>query len=237
MKNRLLCIAMAGLFAIGMISCGNPAEPEDFSLTADNVDNYITTIGNYEGLTVEAKKDELTDQKVEYYAKFYYELSASKVEGMVDEEGNVMPMTDEAIKMLNTKAYSTVNEFMVFVRGTVRSYIEENYYNDIENGAIKQVVEHSEFADEFPAGYIVKEKALIEDKFGEAAASYELDVAKYLEYCGTSEDEMAKEMIKEELVMMKIAKDEGIETEDMNAMKDGVKKFLIKVTKVKEPEK
>lgn len=231
MKNRLLCIAMACLCAIGMISCGNPAEPEDFSLTADNVDNFIVTLGNYEGLTVQAEKDELTDQKVEYYANYYYELSASKVEGMVDEEGNVMPMTDEAIKMLNTNAYTTVSEFMVFVRATVRSYIEENYYNDIENGVISQVVQNSEFA-EFPAAYVAKEKTLIEEKFSEAAASYELDVAKYLEYCGTSEDEMATELIKEELVIMKIAKDNGIDTTDLSAMKSGVREFLIGVTTV-----
>jgi len=231
MKNRLLCIAMAVLCAVCMISCGKPEEPEDFSLTADNVDNYIVAIGNYEGLTVQAEKDELTDQKVEYYANYYYELSASKVEGMVDEDGNVMPMTDAAIKMLNTPAYTTVSEFMVFIRSTVKSYIEDNYYNDIENGVISQVVENSQFA-EFPAAYVAKEKTYIEEKFAEAAASYELDVAKYLEYCGTSEDEMAQNLIKEELVIMKIAKDNGIETEDLAAMKAGVRDFIIEVTSV-----
>jgi len=234
MKNRFLCAAMAVFCALGMAACGKQAEPEEFVITTENVDTYIVTLGEYEGLTVEAKKEELTDEIVEYYANFYYKEQASTVEGMTDEEGNVIPMTDDAIKMFNSEVYTTVNEFMVFVRNTVDSYLQYKYENEIVQGVVEQVTKSSEFAEKLPEGLLAKEKEYINETFSETAASYEIDTDYYLELCGTSMDELASDYAKEELVFFKIAMDQGFNTEDKEAMTNEIFDYLVDVTNVKQ---
>lgn len=234
MKNRLLCVAMAAFFAVGMISCGNPAEPDDFTLTTENVDNYIVSIGNYEGLTVEASKEELTDDIVDYYANYYYDSIAKETEGMTDENGDPIPMTDAAIKMMNSDVYTTVSEFMVFTRSTVSDYLQYCFENDIVQGAVDQIVASSEFKD-IPDALLSKESDIIDEQFTDIAASYELDVDKYLEYLDTSREALSLEYAKEQLVYTKIAKDQGFTETDEDSLNDQVFDYLVSVTNVTEP--
>ena len=234
MKNRLLCIAMAAVFAVGMISCGNPAGPEDFTLTTENVDNYIVSIGNYEGLSVEASKQEFTDDIVQYYADSYYDTLARETEGMLDEDGNPIPMTDAAIAMLGSDVYSTVSEFMVFTRNTVEDYLQYSFENDVVEAAVKEIVASSEFKD-IPDALLAYEEEIISEQFSDIAASYELELDEYLKLCGSSMEALATEYAKEELVFYKIAKDKDFEITDESSLTDRVFEYLFEVTNVTEP--
>lgn len=94
-KNRILVFAMSAIAAIGMISCGNPSgDAEDIKseirLSVDNVDTYIASIGQYNGLTVEAIKEEMTEDMVAYYSKYFFENEASAIEGWVAKEGDTV---------------------------------------------------------------------------------------------------------------------------------------------------
>lgn len=95
MKNRILVFAMAAVAAIGMISCGNPqGDAEQVKtknkITAENVDSYVTDIGNYVGLTVEAQKEEMTEDMILYYTQFFFESEASAVTSWVSEIGDTV---------------------------------------------------------------------------------------------------------------------------------------------------
>ncbi len=230
MKNRLLTIALASVCAIGMISCGNPAVPEDFVLTTENVDECIEKIGAYEGLTVTAVKDEVTDSTVKKYADYYYELLA-KENNLTDENGAILPMTDETIAALDSKVYKTSNEFMVYIRKMVFSFAEYDYENKIVSEVIKNAADTSEFK-EIPKALINREKEYINEQFKEAAENYSIEVDYYLELCGTSVDELSEEYAREEIVLYKIASILGIDDEDTDEMKNAVNKYILSVTSV-----
>lgn len=233
MKNRLLTIAMAFVCAVGMISCGNPAGPEEFILTKDNIDEYITSIADYEGIEVSVEKDTFTDKDVEDYATYYYQSLAAGKEGMTDENGGVVPMTDESIAKLDEAAFTTLNEFMVFVRKTVSDFYELSYQNDIVQEVISRVASES-FFSELPKGLLDKEIAFINEQFTEIASNYSLSVEDYLKYCDTTLEDLAEEYAKQELVYFKIAKEEDLWNEDEDAAEEAVFAYLIDVTKVTE---
>lgn len=235
MKNRLLTVAMAALCAIGMISCGNPAGPEEFELTKDNIDEYIVEIADYEGLTVSASLDTFTDEDIEEYAEYYYKSLAADVPGMTDDEGNPVPMTDEAISQLDSDAFKTVTEFMVFVRKTVSDYYTNCYESDIVQAAIDKISAASTFT-ELPKGLLEKEKAYISEQFSEIAKGYELSLEDYLAYCGTSVDDLAAEYAKQELVYFKIAKEKDLWSDDAEMTDKAVFDYILSVTEVEECE-
>lgn len=233
MKNRLLTIAMVVLSAVGMISCGNPAGPGEFILTKENIDNYIIELANYEGLTVAVSRNTFSDKDVEEYAQYYYDSVAKQTEGMTDEEGNVVPMTDQSVRMLDGE-FTSVNDYLVFIRKTVKDFYEISYQNDIVQEAITQVAVNSTFAEELPEGLIEKEKAFINEQFSEIAANYSLSVEDYLKYCDTSLEELAEEYAKQELVCFKIAKEEDLWNGTDEEADQAVFDFIVDVTKVME---
>lgn len=232
MKNRLLTIAMATLCAIGMISCGNPAAPGDFVLSTDNVDEYIVSISEYEGLEVEAELAEPTDADVQEYADYYFAELCAETEGMTDELGNPVPMTDSAIAALGSDAFSTVNEFMVYVRDVVKEFCQYNYENDTAQAVLDNLSLNSQFG-RIPEELIRKEYGFIDNQFSGIAEQYGVTVDEYLEFCETTRDELADIYAKQEILMYKIAKDQGIDDSNENVMYDAVIAYILKVTNVK----
>ena len=232
MKNRLLTIAMVVLSAVGMISCGNPAEPGEFILTKENIDNYIIELADYKGLTVSVEKDTFSDRDVEEYAQYYFDSMASMTEGMTDENGNPVSMTDESVKLLEGE-FNSVNEYMVFIRKTVGDFYDISFENDIVQEVISKVAENSTFA-ELPKEFIGKEKAFINEQFSEIAANYSLSVEEYLKYCDTSLEELAEEYAKQELVCFKIAKEEDLWNGTDEEVDQAVFDFIVDVTEVAE---
>lgn len=229
MKNRLLCMAMAVIFAIGMISCGKPATPDDFEITADNVDNYIVSIGDYDALKVGAEIDIVTDEMISHYADSFYEAMAKETDGLTDESGKPIPMTDEAIAKLGLNSFSTVAEYMVFMKDCVEQFSVDSYQEEIVAKALKKVVSNSEFT-ELPEALLQKEKNLINAKYEEQASLYELSSEEYLKYCKTSIEELAEQYAKTDLVTMKIAKDMGFDMSDAESVNREVSDYLKKVT-------
>lgn len=92
MKNRLLIFATVALCAIGMISCGNPAEPENINLTYDNAEQFVVNMGQYDGLTVEASKEEVTDDMLNYYVDYFYSVEAMELENWPAANGDTVVM-------------------------------------------------------------------------------------------------------------------------------------------------
>lgn len=231
MKNRLLVVAMTAMCAIGMISCGNPAGPEDFTLTEDNVDNYILELGEYKGLTVEASKEEFTDELVEYYANYYYDKLCHEYEGMLSEDGTPIPMTDSAISMLNSKVFTTVSQYMVFIRNTVEEFIEYEYEQEVARKALIQTAENSKFAP-LPKELVNKEKEIVTKDYTRVAESYDLTLKKYLKYIDVSLDDLAKEYAYTDILYTKLAIELDISLEDFDEAKERVNDYLYKVTTV-----
>ena len=230
MKNRLLCVAMAALCAVGMISCGNPAEPEIITITPDNAYEYIASLGSYEGLTVSAEKLSVTDSLIEDYAQYYYAELAKGTKGLTDSSGDPVPMTDAAIKKLNSEVYGTVSEYMVFIRDTVEAYVDYDYDEQIAEAATKEASSNSEFK-EFPEGLLLNGRKQVEALYNGIAESYGVELEYYLELCGTTEDELAIGLIEHDLTVNAIAADLGL-SGDADSIEAQVSEYLLSVTNV-----
>ena len=90
MKHRLLLLVMCAVMAVGMISCGNPAEPEEFTLTTENVNDYITSIAKYEGLTIDVKRTEMTDELIQNYMESFFAKQAGSITDWVADRGDTV---------------------------------------------------------------------------------------------------------------------------------------------------
>ena len=296
MKNRLLVLATVALAAIGMISCGNPTSvvsDEEFKLSQDNVDSCIVTLGQYEGLTVEAEKEEVTDDMIAYYSDYFFGMEAensgiewvagegstldidyvgkmngiafdggtasgqtlvlgsgSYIDGFEDgligcKAGDVVELnltfpdpyennpdyagkdcvftvtvnsvtpayTDENVAALGYDSYQTTGDYTYFVEQILASYAESDYSDAIVQGALDQIIAGTEFT-EIPEALIATEEEYINNQFESTASNYGVDVAYYLELCGTSLEELATEYAKQEIIFMKLSKELGYAATD-----------------------
>lgn len=235
MKKFFGLLAVAFL-CVGIMGCAKEEEQvevEAIYVTKDNVDAYLVKLGAYEGLTVSAQKQVLTDALVEYYAEVYYMQQASRTPGMTDVSGNVLPFTDENVKKLGHDAYTDVNEFMLFSRDTVDEYLEYLYENEVVSGMIDQIEKTSVFA-EISEGLLVPMREAVKEDYAETAAKYEnMSSERYLSLAGTSLDEEAMKYLKKELIYVKIAKENGIETENREFMNEEVFNLLFRLANIK----
>ncbi|MCR5278684.1 MAG: FKBP-type peptidyl-prolyl cis-trans isomerase [Lachnospiraceae bacterium] len=311
MKNRFLITALSAVMAVGMISCGNPAEPEEYVLTTDNVDQCIRSIGQYKGLKINITRDSLTDDAIDYYTDYFFEKQASSIEGwkaakgdkvVIDYVGSlsgssddavygrdqkveigkhthikgfeealigatagdeltftlsfpddykdaefagkpcdfivqvksVIPgISDEAVAALNSEVYRTAEEYRVFVYYTLKEYSDSDYRTRLVQEVLKKSGADSAF-NEIPEGLINRAKEAVIAKYTETAAEYGLDVDKYLEYCNTSLEAEATEYAKQQVLIYKIASDEGLvasaEESDAKAVSEMVSDFIVSVT-------
>lgn len=92
MKKRIIMFALAAIAAISMVSCGKQAEPEVKTLTIDNVDEYIVSLADYKGLSVEADKEVLSDDMLEYYTSYFFSLEAQNITGWAAKAGDTVVM-------------------------------------------------------------------------------------------------------------------------------------------------
>lgn len=288
MKNRILMFAMAAIAAIGMISCGNPAEPEvkTDNLTIDNVDEYVVSLGEYKGLTVSIDEETVTDDMLDYYTDYFFSIEAQNITGYAAKEGDTVVMdyvgridgatfnggsandaslvlgshnfidgfedgligvaagekrdlnlvfpenyyeeyagkavvfevtvkyvipafSDEAVALLHSDSYSTASEYQYFVEQAITEYVREDNNNAVVNAVLDRVIAETQFKD-FPASFIDQQKQIVVNQFLETAASYGLDVATYLEYCGTSVETLTDLFAKQQVVFYVICNREGL---------------------------
>lgn len=233
MKRNILAVFLAFLSVLFLPAC-NKEEVEEippFYLTSENACEYIESLGEYQDLTVKAVKAPLTDSEVEYYANYYYSNLCRETEGMMDENGEPVPMTDAAVKLFDTEVYTNVNEFMVFVRNTVEEYNEFVYENSIVDQVLDSCVEGSVFND-IPEGLLNLEKERIREENLSAASIYNIGVDYYLELADVSVDELAIQYAKEDIVRFAIARDREFDDLNEEEMREKVFKYILSVTEV-----
>ena len=291
MKNRILILTMSVIAAVGMISCGNPAEPEEFILTTQNVNNCIVSIGNYKDITVDVDKIVLTDELIGTYTDEFFAKQAESLENWVAGNGDtvvidytgtvgdsgkknvagtdqavsigknthldgfedeligsvagahlsftvsypenyydeslagkkcdfdvhvkkVIPgLSDESVAALKSEIYSDKNEFKLFVYNNLSEFTEKQYKNDVFRSALNKIVTTSEFS-EIPKGLVEGMKKEVEEIYADTAAKYGVSVSDYLRLCDSGLGEEALKLAKEQIVIYKIALDEGLEIDD-----------------------
>ncbi len=304
MKKRFLIAAMSVILAFGSVSCGTPAEPEDFILTTANVDRCISSIGQYKGLKVIVTRESLTDESIDYYTDYFFEKQAQDIEGWTAENGDtvvidyngyfagtediavsgkgqrvllgrnslikgfdrellgvkegdvreftlsfptdyqsdvlagvscdfkvsvtgVIPgLSDKAVSALNSEVYTNEREYRTFVYYTLKEYADSDYRTRLVREVLNKTAAGSVFA-EIPEGLLIRAKAEVEAKFLDTAERYGLQVPEYLEFCGTSLDAEAMSYAKEQIVLFKIAREEGLEAGDAGAVYDSVSSFIV----------
>ncbi len=307
MKNRFLITALSAIMAVGMISCGNPAEPEDYELTIDNVDQCISSIGQYKGLKINITRDTLTDDAIDYYMDFFFEKQAETITDWPAAEGDtvvidyigslpddtdkamygkdqkiliggqnsirgfeealrgvkkgdevtvsisfpddyqdpdfagrdcnfilqvksVIPaISDESVAALNSDVYSDENEYRVFVYYTLKEYADSDYRSRLVQEVLKKAGAGSVFQP-IPAGLIQRAEDVITDRYKEVAEGYNLDVPAYLEYCDTSLEAEATAYARQQILIYKIAKEEGLNGDDSEAIFEKVSDFIAENT-------
>ncbi len=291
MKNRILILTMSVIAAVGMISCGNPAEPEEFVLTTQNVNNCIVSIGNYKDITVDVDKIALTDELIERYTDEFFSTQAESLENWVAVNGDtviidytgtvgdsgkknvvgtdqavsigknthldgfedelvgsvagahlsftvsypenyydeslagkkcdfdvhvkkVIPgLSDESVAALKSEVYSDKNEFRLFVYNNLSEFTEKQYEKDVFRSALNKIVSTSEFT-EIPKGLVESMKKEVEEIYTDTAEKYGVNVAEYLKLCDSGLNEEAIKLAKEQIVIFKIAVDEGLVVDD-----------------------
>ncbi len=231
MKRRPFYAVFLCTLAVLLTACKKD-EPvvEKIYVTEDNVDEYLVRLGGYNDISFDTKKNEATDAEVAKYAEIYYENLAKSTEGMVDEEGNVLPMSDETIAMFSTDVYTNVKEFLLFVKKSLPDFFEESYEEEIFEKVIGRAIVNSEF-NEFPEGLILAKESEITDYYAELAARYDVTVEKYLKLLGTSMEDECIKAVKRDLVILKIADNEDVAVIDGKTAREAVKDYIISAVK------
>jgi len=232
MKKLLKAGVLFFLLASLLCACGNK-ETEVAGIDVNNVDDYIISLASYEGLDSDAKEEPLSDEVVEYYADFYYERLCEENPCLKDENGDNLPLTDKAIASLDSKVYTNVSEYMVFIRGCVSDFLVSQYEKEIVESVITKVIASSEFK-ELPVELIKSEEETVLETYKEVADSYDLSVEKYLTYCGTSLEEEAKDSLLHKIVMTKIAKDKEITKTPEKTQNEAVFDYILSVTNIND---
>ncbi len=304
MKNRFLIAAVAVILTIGSLSCGKPAEPEDFILTTENVDRCISSVGQYKGLKVIVTRDSLTDESIDYYTDYFFEKQSQDIKDWIAEDGDtvvidydgffagtkdiavsgkgqrvvlgrnslingfdrellgvkegdtkeftlsfpadyqsdvlagvscdfkvsvtgVIPgLSDKAVRALESEVYTNEQEYRTFVYYTLKEYADSDYRTRLVREVLNRAAAGSVFT-EIPEGLLIRAKAEVMERYEDTAERYGLQVPEYLEYCGTSLDAEATSYAKEQIVLFKIAKEEGLEAGDAGAVYESVSSFIV----------
>lgn len=231
MKKRFLLLATAAMLVLAT-ACG-PKEKviESVNIDASDVDEYLINLPDYSKIEVTIDKSEFSEELTDDYINRFYERLAKDRENLTDEEGNFLPLSEETIQLLNIPAFSTLNEFKVFVRGVVKDFIAKENEDKKLDAALTVIRTDSEFA-EIPEGYILKFKENILKEYADLAAEYEIDPEYYLELSSISlEDEALKDAMNE-LIYIKLADRMGLEYSSEEELHKGVSDYILGITKV-----
>ena len=231
MKKHFLLWA-AALMLIFASACG-PKEKviEPVNIDSSDVDEYLINLPEYSKIEVTVDKSEFSEELTDDYINRFYERLAQDREGLTDEEGNLLPLSEQTIKLLDIPAFSTVNEFKVFVRGVVQDFIAAENDDKKIDAALSVMRTDAEFA-EIPEGYVLKFKEKIIKAHEELAAKYEITPEYYLELSSISlEDEAYKDAMNE-LIYIKLADRIGLEYSSDEELYNGVSDYLLSIVKV-----
>ena len=128
-------------------------------------------------------------------------------------------------------AFSSVNEFKVFVRKTVEGFIDQENEDKKINAALDIIREETVFA-EIPESFLNETRERIVSRYDEIAASYDVSSDDYLELSEFPLEEEALKEAQNELIFMKLASRIGLEYRNRDEMVEGVRNYLDGIIKV-----
>lgn len=237
MKRKIFLLAIT-LVMIMTAGCGPQKNEiiEPVTIDSSNVDEYLLNLPEYDKITVSIDKSQFTEELVDDYIQKYYERLADGLEGLTDEDGNLFPLSEESVKLLNIPAFSSLNEFKVFVRGVVQDFVDKENEEKELAAALEIIRNESTFA-EIPEGYLITFRDRIESEYTEIAASYEISANDYIKLAELPMEEKVLTAAKNELIFIKLAERTGLEYQNRDEMVKGVTDYLLGITKVSTKKK
>ena len=231
----LLAIALVMLMTTG---CGPQKNGtiEPITIDASNIDEYLMVLPEYDKITVYIDKSRFSEEVTDDYIEKYYERLASGKEGLTDEEGNLLPLSDETVKLLDIPAFSDLNEFKVFVRGTVEDFVVKENNDKKIDAALEIIREDAAFAD-IPENYVKEFADRVESDYEELAAKYGITAEEYVELSEVSLEDEAIKAAKNELIFIKMAERLGLEYQSRDEMVDGVTDYLLGIIRIATKKK
>lgn len=133
-------------------------------------------------------------------------------------------LTDETAALLAEG--STAEEYREHVRGDLEKSAEEQRRNNATVELLNQVFANAQI-DGYPTDVFEYEFALMKKYYETMAAYYGITLEDFLEMYGTTEDalrEMQRSSLSQEMVLIAVAEQEGIEIDD-EAYEEGVAKY------------
>ena len=231
----LLAIALVMLMTAG---CGPQKNEtiEPITIDSSNVDEYLLSLPEYDKITVNIDKSQLTEDLVDDYIQKYYERLADGVEGLTDEEGNLLPLSEASIKLLDIPAFSTLNEFKVFVRGVVEDFVNLENNEKKVDAALELLRSEATFA-ELPEGYLMTVRERVEAEYDTIAERYDISANDYIRLAELPMEEKTLTAAQNELIYIKLADRAGIEYTDRDEMVERVTDYLLGIIKVSTKKK
>ena len=230
MKRRIFLWA-AAIMAVFVSACApGKTDIEPIVIGQSEVDEYLTDLPEYDKISVSIKKSVFTEDLTDEYIERYYEKLAEGREGLFDAKGNLLPLSEETIKLLNIPAFSTVGEFKVFVRNVVQGFIDKENEDKTLAAALEIMRADAKFTD-IPEGYILTFKEKILSEYEEIAAGYGISPEYYLKLSSHSLEDEARTAAMNELIYLKLASRIGLEYTSEEELHKGVSDYLLSIIK------
>lgn len=227
MKRRFFYVLVLCVLSMYLWACSKkPEAPAEPQITQLNADDYIVELGQYKDFTVTTQKLEATDANISKYTDIFYENLAKDNENLKDENGTILPLTDASVELLSSTAYSTVKEFMLFVKELLPEYLDEKYEREVFEESMAKAIATTTFND-IPKSARVAKEAQVAAFYSEFAESYSVKLEKYLRLIGSSMEKECEKLVKRELIIKKIAQIENITPNAGETLEDAVKSFLV----------
>lgn len=232
MKRRIFLLAT--VFAVLLTAACTGRKNDNISpvtIDASNIDEYLMALPEYDRIDVTIDRSKFSEELTDDYINRYYERLAKGVDGLTDEEGNLLPLSDETIKLLDIPAFSSLNEFKVFIRGTVEGFIDKENDDKKIDAALDIIRNDAVFAD-IPEGYLATIRERVIGGYEEIAAQYDISADDYVDLSNIVLDEEVMKAAQNELIFIKIASRLGLEYADRDEMVEGVRNYLLGIIKV-----
>lgn len=231
--KRLLFLLTTVFVMLMSTACTDKKNEEipPVTIDASNIDEYVVTLPEYDKITVTIDKSKFSEELTDDYINRYYERLAADAEGLKDEEGNILPLSEETIKLLNNPAFSNLNEFKVFVRKTVEGFIDKENEDKKISAALDIIREETVFA-EIPESFLNETRDRIVSNYDDIAAGYDVSADDYLRLSDFPLEEEVLKAAQNELIFIKLASRIGLEYHSRDELIEGVTEYFDGIVKV-----
>lgn len=138
------------------------------------------------------------------------ELAGEAVVFKVTVNYIVPELTDENVTKLESNLYSNLTEFKAYVRETLDDAVLQNNKEAVANAAMTKINAEAVYK-ETPEFMLEKQKENLIAKYTPIAEDYGIAIEHYFQYVqGTPLEDMAKQYVKERILLMAIAQEIGV---------------------------